>query len=553
MRCLNCNRETNTQVCPWCGYVMPSKNYGTPSGAGNAYGPSGQGNAYGQSGRGNAYGQNGQGVRGGRPTYNTGYTPSGPQQSYGQYQGRQGVYGGQNTPGYSRPVQQTSASAQAAQKKSAAQSRKRTWITFGAIWGALLIIFGMLFIFGVFGKKTKSDDTDSTETGTTTEEGGSQQKVELESEEIYQKASKSTVEVRAKNAAYESVGTGFFDDDHGTIITNYHVIDGMTEASIVTSDNMTYQVTGVVGYDTDMDIALLETGATSSVPMEKSQDKAKTGEKIYALGSSKGYAGTFSEGIVSTAERKDKGHVYIQHTAPITNGNSGGPLLNKYGQVIGINNWVRTDGQNLNFAIPIDQVENVKRGTAITLASVYSTEYGSSYDPNGYSSIMGSGGPMELSSYKGKSLMITAPEGTQRKNSNGTTFALYQEGENLVAISGQIKDKTYIGSLDQYSDEMMKTITDELDKLKASYGFEYKQLESQKLQVNGVYWNSFTTTGTVSDSTKGTRFVQVAVLCCEKDDVVGMVEVMCILGNEQDKGKEMINVEAAIIGSLKLQ
>ena len=193
----------------------------------------------------------------------------------------------------------------------------------------------------------------------------------LTPEDIYSLVAPSTIEIKASNSNYSSTGTGFFDDINGTVITNYHVIEDAKEAKIKTYDGKEYDVLKVLGYDKQNDIAILSTKCTSSTPVVKSSSPVATGQKVYALGSSLGLTGTFSEGIVSTASRDIDGTNYIQITAPISHGNSGGPLLNEQGEVIGITSAGFVDGQNLNLAIPIQEVAKVPRNKNLTLLELF--------------------------------------------------------------------------------------------------------------------------------------------------------------------------------------
>lgn len=193
----------------------------------------------------------------------------------------------------------------------------------------------------------------------------------LTPEDIYSLVAPSTIEIKASNSNYSSTGTGFFDDINGTVITNYHVIEDAKEAKIKTYDGKEYDVLKVLGYDKQNDIAILSTKCTSSTPVVKSSSPVATGQKVYALGSSLGLTGTFSEGIVSTASRDIDGTNYIQITAPISHGNSGGPLLNEQGEVIGITSAGFVDGQNLNLAIPIQNVAKVPRNKNLTLQELF--------------------------------------------------------------------------------------------------------------------------------------------------------------------------------------
>ncbi len=189
----------------------------------------------------------------------------------------------------------------------------------------------------------------------------------LTAEDIYALASPSTVEIIASNSNFSSTGTGFFDDINGTVITNYHVIDGAKEAKIKTYDGKEYKVLQILGYDEKVDIAILSTSCTSSTPLAKNPSPVATGQKVYALGSSLGLTGTFSEGIVSTASRDVDGTKYIQITAPISHGNSGGPLLDENGKVVGITTAGFVGGQNLNLAVPIVEVNKIPRTKKLTL------------------------------------------------------------------------------------------------------------------------------------------------------------------------------------------
>ena len=184
---------------------------------------------------------------------------------------------------------------------------------------------------------------------------------ELSAEEIYALAAPSTVEITAESNDFTSTGTGFFYDNSGTVITNYHVIDGCYSGTITVSDGGKYDILTIIGYNKDLDIAVLSTSKKDSIPLTIRTDTINTGEKVYALGSSLGLSGTFSEGIVSSSNRIIDGYNYIQTTAPISSGNSGGPLLDKNGNVIGINTATIEDGENISLAIPILEVENVEK------------------------------------------------------------------------------------------------------------------------------------------------------------------------------------------------
>lgn len=194
----------------------------------------------------------------------------------------------------------------------------------------------------------------------------------LSAEEIYEIVSPSVVEIKGKTRTGTVTGTGFFCDEKGTVITNYHVIEGCISASITLSNGRNYRVDKVLGCSEEKDIAILSTKCELSIPLTIRTTPVKTGESVYAMGSSLGFlSGSFSNGIISSAGREVNGHTFIQTTAPISNGNSGGPLVDSEGKVVGIMTGSFDDGQNLNLAIPIAAVNIISTESPMTLNDLF--------------------------------------------------------------------------------------------------------------------------------------------------------------------------------------
>jgi hypothetical protein len=145
-----------------------------------------------------------------------------------------------------------------------------------------------------------------------------------------------------------SAGSGFFVSDKGDILTNWHVIRGAGRI-IVTPQNGMQTSAQLKDYDRAKDIALLKVNASDHVPYLKiSPTLPRQGEAVIAVGNPRGYEGTVSNGIISAFREHN---TIIQFTAPISQGSSGGALINLKGEVVGMPTKLRTDGQNLNFAI----------------------------------------------------------------------------------------------------------------------------------------------------------------------------------------------------------
>ncbi len=172
--------------------------------------------------------------------------------------------------------------------------------------------------------------------------------------EIYKNTVKSTVTIETDLAR----GSGFFVGD-GIIATNYHVMKGAKYAHCYTNDSITrYKIEGYIGVYKSADLILLKVSGLNRPPIKLSDAKLEIGQKIYVIGSPKGLAATISDGIVS-ALRNFVGNRYIQITAPISPGSSGGPVLNSRGELIGVSKASIEEGQNLNFAIPIEYLKSL--------------------------------------------------------------------------------------------------------------------------------------------------------------------------------------------------
>ena len=164
----------------------------------------------------------------------------------------------------------------------------------------------------------------------------------------------------------QGMGSGFIVDPSGIVLTNAHVVDGADEVTVRTSDRREFRAK-VLGTDKATDVAVLKIDA-SNLPSVRLGDasKARVGEWVVAIGAPYGLEHTVTSGIISAKSRSLPGDSvvgFIQTDAAVNPGNSGGPLFNLDGEVIGINSQIfsRSGGfQGLAFAIPINTALNVK-------------------------------------------------------------------------------------------------------------------------------------------------------------------------------------------------
>ncbi|MDF2539079.1 MAG: Trypsin-like serine protease, typically periplasmic, containing C-terminal domain [Herbinix sp.] len=195
-------------------------------------------------------------------------------------------------------------------------------------------------------------------------------RAKLSATDIYAQCVPATVEITTQSEIFgESLGSGFFIKDN-IVVTNHHVIQGSDKITVTTQDGKKIEVKYILAYDAKLDLALLQVDNDKSL-LTLSQDGAIGGEDVYALGSPLGLTATITDGIVSTASRDIEGVNYIQTDAAISPGNSGGPLINAYGEVIGINTMYLESGQNLNFAISVSELQKLNTNRPIAVKQFY--------------------------------------------------------------------------------------------------------------------------------------------------------------------------------------
>ena len=159
-----------------------------------------------------------------------------------------------------------------------------------------------------------------------------------------------------------SQATGFIVSSDGYVVTNAHVLKSSNYANAVTSERDIKKME-LIGYDNNLDLALLKIDGIYPYLEFENIDDVEIGEKVIAIGNPLGLSFSVSEGIVSGKNRKGQNDLaaYIQTDAALNPGNSGGPLINTNGKVIGINNFKIAGGENLGFALQSDYVVNFIR------------------------------------------------------------------------------------------------------------------------------------------------------------------------------------------------
>ena len=168
-----------------------------------------------------------------------------------------------------------------------------------------------------------------------------------------------SIVVSDKNGHPVAQGSGFLISKDGQVVTNYHVIKNGSSAVIKFPDGAFFVVDGVLASDKDRDVAIIKAHGNDFRALTLGDsDRLQVGEEVVAIGSPLSLESTVSNGIVSAIRTvEDEGGKFLQITVPISPGSSGGPLFNMSGKVVGITTSHIKGGENLNFAIPINDVK----------------------------------------------------------------------------------------------------------------------------------------------------------------------------------------------------
>ena len=175
--------------------------------------------------------------------------------------------------------------------------------------------------------------------------------------------------------AYESIfviysgnyeGSGFAIGPN-TVVTNAHVIGNRNDIKVKTYSGEEYKAS-IFLFNEAIDIAILSVENADFTPLEVGDcESIKVGEDIYAIGAPRSLDYTLTKGVISNKSRTIGFNKYIQIDAAINFGNSGGPLLNNAGQVIGVNSMKISDAEGIGLAIPISSVTSFMEGNDVTL------------------------------------------------------------------------------------------------------------------------------------------------------------------------------------------
>jgi S1-C subfamily serine protease len=293
----------------------------------------------------------------------------------------------------------------------------------------------------------------------------------LNASEVFKKVNPSIVYIETYNKYNEKVasGSGVIVSKDGTVVTNHHVIVDVTEIAYVKvrlHNGQVYETDQVIGFDAIRDLAVLKiNGPTNLTPIViGDSNKIATGEKIFALGSPLGIQNSVTEGIISNKNIVDNKMSFIQFTAPISPGNSGGALVNIYGELIGINVAHYIKGQNMNLAIPVKDYKVLNKTKLMTILEV-NQEY--------YIPVYGEG---------------TSKEAEYNDELDYANEIIYAEG----TIEGQLKNKGdmdlfYFLVTDFANVSIFGTSNDPL--LGEDFGFSLYDVDGQLVQHGEIYYD----------------------------------------------------------------
>jgi S1-C subfamily serine protease len=188
----------------------------------------------------------------------------------------------------------------------------------------------------------------------------------LPPEEIYANVAPSVLTLEVKNFAGERfVGSAFLAIEPGVAVTAWHLVRDAEKVEAWSPDHKRVKVFGLVARDEQRDLALLKVETNSPPVIPLATSKPRVGSRAYVIGAPRGLDFSIADGMISQLRHVD-GVGQYQLSCPVSPGNSGGPVLNDEGQVIGVVSWRKADAQNLSFAVPVFDLQFLDASHPVT-------------------------------------------------------------------------------------------------------------------------------------------------------------------------------------------
>ncbi len=315
--------------------------------------------------------------------------------------------------------------------------------------------------------------------------------------EVAKKALPAVVAIRVKTASGEASGSGFVVDSSGTIITNLHVVRGATQAAVRVANGDIYDKMAIRAFDERKDLAVVQISAFGLPTVQLgNSDGLEPGQRVVLVGNPLGVLeGSVSTGVVSAVRTLDEGYKVIQTDATANHGNSGGPMLDEKGEVVGVVTFKVGEGkaENLNFAVPINYARGMLSSTESLSLRDLDGRLGKATDlfsrqaglPTRWRSL--ATGTTKILRNDGDNLYVETILPDEQKSQGAFSLAeLKKSGDRYVGRGRASLVCSYMTGLGVYRHEELNRCTDD-------YEIEISLLSPTRIE------------GTVGDRPKGTR------------------------------------------------
>jgi hypothetical protein len=249
--------------------------------------------------------------------------------------------------------------------------------------------------------------------------------------------------IAAANDKPIAQGTGFLVSADGVIVTNYHVIKEGNVAIVKFPDDTAFSVDGVLASDKVRDLAIIKIhGKTFRTLALGDSDDIQVGEEVVAIGNPLSLESTVSNGIISGVRTsKEQGGKFLQTTAPISPGSSGGPLFNMHGEVVGINTLYLEGGENLNFAIPVNDAKLLLSHQSAKLQNLPNESEPKEVPPEESPAPPSAGQALDSPAYRQYQELLKANDLTIRTGIYACFYDNKERAKNFFVISANLLNK----------------------------------------------------------------------------------------------------------------